>query len=253
MNNLEKKAFKILISIAQPKPTFDYIFKKYINSSHKRFGLVLKYTLLIPTILTLIFAFATTYDTETFKYGFPILLIISTVLICMTILVTKPIIRNIPLAEIYPESHLNKLKILSKTYNNTPIEFKTDIDYKKVLDILIEKNMCETDLENFNSFIETKMVHSKIKWIDIAKSKQVHYRNLFDLIQFITKDDILLFSGEKRKSLIELIINNFIKGKRPNKDQDKETELKHKNMDSKFNDWKTKMLEEKRESFNFIA
>lgn len=119
------------------------------------------------------------------------------------------------------------------------LEFNEKSDLKNLYDKeLIKNNRCEITFENLKLFSEGQKMSEKAKWIDIkgqkstkkAPNKEINYGFIFDMLhENIIKGGIKNLSTERRKLVMNLIVDNFLKG---------DQEIVYRNIDKSYTNWK---------------
>jgi hypothetical protein len=137
------------------------------------------------------------------------------------------------------ENHLIPLIEEKLNSDKITLEFNEENDLKNLFDLeLIGNNRCEITFENLELFASGQKMSKKANWIDRkgqkstkkAPNKEINYGFIFDMLhENIIKGGIKNISTERRKLIMNLIVDNFFKG---------DKEIVYRNIDKSYTNWK---------------
>jgi hypothetical protein len=137
----------------------------------------------------------------------------------------------------FEENFISKIK--ENLENKVFIQFNEDCNLKDLFDKeLIGNNRCIITFENLILFSQGQKMKEKAKWIDLkgqkstkdATSKEINYGFIFDMLhENIIKGGIKNLTKDKRRAIMELIIDNFTKG---------DEEIIYENLNKSYTGWK---------------
>lgn len=181
---------------------------------------------LFISIFSFIATFYFTYELMTIKDLNQFLYIINTGLISILLFIS-----------IYVNFYSLEKKVTKKTEKSLVFNKISEEELHVIYNVLIRENRAIVD---FNSLVEISKgnnLEKKIKWIDIkgmkstadSKSGLITYGYIFDIFhESFIKNGIIGLKGNKRKELINFIINNFSKN---------DEQICYKSLNKSYSDW----------------
>lgn len=122
-------------------------------------------------------------------------------------------------------------KNVSKTKNQNELIFRTDINIINISnDLVLNKQIIESYKKEIELFLGGEKNVRKIIWISKAVNHEIEYLTLFDLLNNVIEGGVIALQVEKRKYLVNLICENFMKGNEV---------FKENTVNSKYTTWST--------------